>query len=215
MLHPLVSLIFFVAMTADTSGQAVLIPAPAVKLSPAYRCRLRDENRHIYAGRDLDAQGQFLSESIQWTDGHVGDRSVVPGVVLNWRSENGHQTFENGMTELTFHSQFQLTGPLQLSFSGPDGTTTTLDAGTGGDVNSHSYALSYVRIGQLLKASPQAANMHWRLEKLDGYRGKPVALYKEGDLDLAFFRAAQAEFPALIQRLDALQAQYSHACTRI
>jgi hypothetical protein len=210
--------IFLIASNsrADAGVQHAIAPAPASAQAPAYRCRVRDESRHIYAARDLDVHGQFLSESIEW--GAVG--SSRPALVIRWHPEYGHQSFEKGVVGFTFHDRLQLVNPLRLSLNAPEdkALTAVFDAGAGipqSQSKASKTAEAYIQAAAVAAISPTATSLHWRLERLDHYRGNPVELYKEGDLDLTFLKAVKTEFPALIQRLDAMQARYLRDCARL
>lgn len=200
------------------SAQTVMVQVPAdtkPMVKPSYYCRIQIPTLggRYYAGRTLDANGQFLGDSISWSDGHVGDLSVNPQIDIKWWAENAPHSFEKGWVNFVMTAQKPVGYYLQLSFN-KDGATDTYsrEAGPLGGPDS-SRAIGYFPISDIFHFAGDKSHLKWRLHYLKKYQGKVVGTLIESDFSLEAFKDAEAVFDQITPALEAKQSQYKTACT--
>lgn len=107
--------LFCLAAPVGGAQQMIIGPAPKAPVNALhFRCQfaIAVGGGRLAARRDLDADGRVVTQSAQWTDGRVGDRTNVPNTSVQWVSDAKAMSFEQGTANLYFYGAATMESPL-------------------------------------------------------------------------------------------------------
>jgi hypothetical protein len=200
-------------IAATSVAQTMQVPAPRPAESARFNCvvHLPTGGGTYYAGRKLDANGNFVSENARWVEGPPGETGKHLIVSVNWWDSNGRLAFEKGTASFWFDTDRGWRYPVILSFSRAGAAPLTIKGGTG--YEKPMIVDAYVPLNQLMPMAGTATSLDWRLSGLTDKRrpGPPII----GRYAMAALREAEAAMPILIARFDAMQADYRSSCNTL
>lgn len=205
------------ATQALGQGVTVQVPVEKPKGPPiAFYCRIQipTEGGRYYAGRTLDAQGQMISDSISWQDGHSGDKNVGPRIDIRWWSENAPHRFERGVVNFVVYGPKPVGYYAQLRFNRPDSDPAySREAGPISGSPDDNRASAFFPVGEFLTFAKDTSKVNWVLEYRKKYQGPIKGKITEGDFSTSALISAKAVFEQIIPALEAKQANYQTSCT--